>query len=412
MNVLGLIVEYNPFHNGHFYHLEQSVRKTKADITVAVMSGDFLQRGEPALVSKWNRTRMALKGGVDLVVELPYIYAAQKAEIFADGAVSILDQLSVTDICFGSESGEIEDFIQAVEWEELNKNKLDIEIQKQLKSGKSYPRAFSDAFKAVKNSETILDLKQPNNILGFHYIKSIINNHSSIRMHTIKRTGAHYHDQDISHSRIASATALRKELLLNRASPREISEFIPPGTLEELTEYSADNRSLHSWDNYYSFLQHKIMSDTEDELREIYECEEGLEYRLKKCIVHSSSFEDFLSRLKTKRYTRTRLQRLLVHIYLNSTKNFMKQPLSQPFPPYVRVLGMSQKGRSLLSHIKKTLSVPLITKASQSEDPVLKKDILASRLHGMVHHSSRNSFMDEYKAVPVQYDRDLDKFFT
>jgi len=212
LKVLGLIVEYNPFHHGHLYHLQQSVKKSGADVVIAVMSGSFLQRGEPALVDKWSRTRMALQGGIDVVVELPYTFATQKAEIFADGAISLLESLSVTDLCFGSENGEIEPFIESVKWVKDHQELINERIKKELAKGKSFPRSFSDAYRSIQKTEHLLDLSQPNNILGFHYIQSAMKLNSSMRVHTITRIGSHYHDQQMPEKNIASATAIRKAL--------------------------------------------------------------------------------------------------------------------------------------------------------------------------------------------------------
>ncbi|WP_416151833.1 nucleotidyltransferase [Salipaludibacillus sp. HK11] len=410
MKVLGLIVEYNPFHHGHLYHLQQSVKKSQADVVIAVMSGSFLQRGEPALVDKWSRTRMALQGGVDLVVELPYIYSTQKAEIFAEGAIALLDSLSVTDICFGSEEGQIEPFIETVHWLNKNQKLININLKKELAKGKSYPRAFSDVYRSLRATNDVLDLTQPNNILGFHYVQSVMERNSSIHVHTIKRTGAHFHDQEMTGKKIASATAIRKHLNTKEGQKSDIQSYVPEFTHAELSHYYSTKGSFHSWEDYFFYLQHKIISESSEEMKQLYECEEGLEYRIKREIIQASSFEEFIQKLKTKRYTRTRLQRLLVHLYLNTTKSFMNNALKEITPPYIRVLGMSQKGQKHLSTIKDDRSVPIITRASESDHPVLEKDIVASRLHSIIHHASGSSFMDEYRAIPIQYDKNTKEF--
>ncbi|PYZ93258.1 hypothetical protein CR194_08665 [Salipaludibacillus keqinensis] len=410
MKVLGLIVEYNPFHHGHLYHLQQSIKKTRADVVIAVMSGPFLQRGEPAIVDKWSRTRMALQGGVDLVIELPTIYATQKAELFADGAVSILQDLSVTDICFGSENGEIEPFKQAVEWFNHNEGKLNDRIQLHLKQGKSYPRAFSEAYQSLSATDQLLDLSQPNNILGFHYVQSAMKRGSIINVHTITRTGSGYHDQTLSDTSIASATAIRGTMLNEDKGIEDVSAYIPSYTKDELANYYSAKGSFHSWESYFPFLQYKLMSISSEELNKIYECEEGLEHRLKREIVQSHTFEEFIDKLKTKRYTRTRLQRLLTHVYLQSSKSFVRQTLAEKKPPYLRVLGMSNNGRKYLSSIKKDRTIPVISRASESNHPAMEKDVIASQLHGLIHHPTKSTFMDEYKAIPIQFDEEKQVF--
>ncbi|WP_280769097.1 nucleotidyltransferase [Salipaludibacillus daqingensis] len=410
MKVLGLIVEYNPFHHGHLYHLQQSVKKTGADVVVAVMSGSFLQRGEPALVNKWSRTKMALQGGVDVVVELPYIHATQKAEIFADGAVALLQALSVTDLCFGSENGEIEPFKKSVQWLSDHQELVNERIKIELEKGKSYPRAFSDAYLSINETDELLDLSQPNNILGFHYVQSVIKRHSSMRLHTITRTGSHYHDQQMTDNHIASATAIRNNLLTGTTPLSTIQPFVPEYTFKELENYLATKGSFHNWEDYFIFLRYKLISESAENLKLIYECEEGLEHRLKREIIKANSFEDFIQKLKTKRYTRTRLQRLLVHLYLNTSKEFMEDSLRPQNPPYIRILGMSQNGRKYLSQTKKERSTPLFSKASESNDPIFQKDVVASRLHGVIHPNS--SFMDEFQEIPIMYNEDLKQFLS
>lgn len=402
MNVLGLIVEYNPFHNGHLYHLQSSVKKTKADIVIVVMSGPFLQRGEPALVNKWARTRMALKAGIDLVVELPYIYATQKAEIFADGAVRILESLGVTTICFGSENGDITPFIEANHWLINNETKVNIHMKEELKLGKSYPRAFSEVYTSLTENKDMLDLSKPNNILGFHYTQSVSRLAPSIMIDTIPRKNSNYHDLVIKDKKIASATAIRHKLLNEKASFDSISNYLPDYTLAELRLHQETNGKFHSWEDYYPYLKYKIITESAASLKNIYECEEGLENRIKKCMTNHDSFDSFMDALKTKRYTRTRLQRLLTHILLNTSKEFMKENLEKNHP-YLRVLGMSAAGQHYLSQIKKRMNVTIITNASQSKNEAFSQDVLASRIHEMVLHSAGKTFRDEYRATPIQY---------
>lgn len=405
MNILGLIVEYNPFHNGHLYHLQSSIKKTNAHLVIAVMSGPFLQRGEPALVSKWARARMALKAGVDLVVELPHMYATQKAEIFAEGAIRTLNLLRVTDICFGSENGDIIPFIEANNWLLKNQQTIDARIKKELKLGKSYPRAFSDVYTSLTEKTNMLDLSKPNNILGLHYVQSVSRLTPSINIHTIKRTNSNYHDLVISDQKIASATALRHKLINEGAGLETLSNYLPDYTLDELRKYyEKSNGTFHTWDNYFSFLKYKIISESASSLRNIYECEEGLEHRIKKCITQHDSFDTFIEALKTKRYTRTRLQRLLTHILLNTSKDFMKVSLSKINPSYVRVLGMSTTGQKYLAKTKKSFEVPVITNASQSKDDIFQRDVLASRIHEMILHPTGKTFRDEFQAIPILYD--------
>ncbi|UTR15204.1 nucleotidyltransferase [Salipaludibacillus sp. LMS25] len=404
MAILGLIVEYNPFHNGHLYHLQQSVKKTSPELVIAIMSGDFLQRGEPALVNKWSRTKMALQAGIDLVVELPYLHAVQKADIFAEGAVSRLAELGVTDICFGSEEGRISPFFDTINWMNKHQPLIDERLKSELSKGKSYPKAFSDAVMSLEKPDTVLNLSKPNNILGYHYVKSSLNQQTAIRMHTIKRSGSQYHDSHLSHTSIASATALRSMLITDKRPIDSLKPYVPSYTLEELSTYFSNFNKLHTWEDYFPFIQHSLISQDNCTLKYIYECEEGLENRLNRAIITSVQFDDFLSTIKAKRYTRTRLQRLLVHLYLNTTKSFVKKHLVVQRPPYIRVLGMSEKGQHHLAKLKKLTTMPIFTTASKSQHPVFEKDILASRLHGLPNHVAGMSFMEEYQTGPIRYN--------
>lgn len=376
------------------------------------MSGSFLQRGEPALTDKWTRTRMALQAGIDIIIELPYIYSTQKAEIFSDGAVSLLNAIGCNQLCFGSESGEVEIFDATVKKVMEQEQELDIELRKNLKTGVSYPRAFSEAFQAIFQHQEVIDLSKPNNILGFHYVKAIHKLHSTIRPYTVKREKAQYHDKELTTGQIiASATAIRKKLIVEREQVDEIYQYLPPFTLTELRIYLERHESFNHWENHFPYLQYKLLISSPDEVKEIYECEEGLEYRALKYIEQANSFMDLMEKMKTKRYTWTRLQRFFVHTLLNTSKTFMKeycQPLS---PPYIRVLGMSEEGQQYLSKRKKELEIPLVTRASELDHPVLAKDTLASIIHSLPYTKHQN-LQAEYKGIPIRYHKEKGTFLS
>lgn len=410
-NVLGVVVEYNPFHNGHLFHLQQSVKKTDAHITIAVMSGSFLQRGEPALTDKWTRTRMALKGGADLVIELPYIYSVQKAEIFSDGAVAILNSLGANRICFGSEDGSVEPFYNAVNKINEHKAELDQLMKAHLKQGMSYPKAFSTAFHTLFKEEEIVDLSKPNNILGYHYIKAISKLGAEIIPETVHRLQAQYHDSSLPENPIASATAIRGSLFDKDGDLQGIKSYIPDATFRELADFKNNFGNFAHWDLYFPYLQYKILSEPPERLAGLYDCSEGLEHRLKKAVSETGSFTEFMEAIKTKRYTWTRLQRLLVHLLLNTEQEFMEQYCEPLNPPYIRVLGMTGEGRRHLSSVKKNLPVPLVSRAAEMNHPVLEKDILAARIHSLPFHPE-GGLQKEYKAVPVQFDKKTETFLT
>lgn len=364
MKAVGIVVEYNPFHNGHHYQAKQARKETNSDVVIAVMSTSFLQRGEPAIVSKWTRTQMALANGIDIVVELPYLYATQKAELFAKGAVSILHGMGVSALHFGSESGEITDFIRLVDTMNKQAPKLDPLIRRYMDQGYSYPKASSRAFTDLNLEKQGLSLTEPNNILGFHYVKTIKERYKSIHPETTLRIKAHYHDETISSDSIASATSIRKAIQ-EGATIENLKHVIPKETLTALNNYYSYYLNFHTWDCYFPLLQYKIMTSTNEQLRLIYECEEGLEYRIKETIREAESFTDWMMKLKTKRYTRTRLQRLAVHILTNTSKETIANGLSTELP-YIQLLGLTKNGQAYLSESRKIRQTELLTKRAKA----------------------------------------------
>jgi predicted nucleotidyltransferase len=381
MKAVGIVVEYNPFHNGHLYHLQQTKKETNAECLIAVMSGHFMQRGEPALVSKWARTKMALACGVDLVVELPYPFAVQTADMFAHGAISILDALHCQEICFGSEHGHIDHFLNTVELLKRYEQKHDQQLKQLLASGISYAKAYAMALQQLQNESSLLDLSKPNNILGFHYVKAIVEQQSHIVPKTIQRMVAHYHDSHLpSEETIASATSIRQHLQTNGF--QAISSYVPPTTKEELQRYYTVYGTFHYWDRYFPLLKYRLLTMDIEELRQIAEVEEGLEHRLKKAIQQAKSFHEFLACVKTKRYTWTRLQRICTHILTNTTKKEMEFVHAYKKATYIRLLGMTENGQRYLQRMKKELKLPLITKvATLQNDEIYKLERKAAQAY-------------------------------
>lgn len=377
MKAAGVIVEYNPFHNGHLYHLKQTKQATNSDILIAVMSGNFLQRGEPALVSKWARAKMALLGGADLIIELPYVFATQNANTFAYGAISLLDHLFTKEVCFGSESGQTHDFMDAIQYLETHHEQYNEYIQTAMKTGVSYPRAASIAFSKMAGPTPFIDLTKPNNILGFQYILAIKARQSHMVAKTIKRTGAGYHDQTFD-SHIASATSIRK-VIQDQQQITAVRDVVPPATYDQLIEYSHTYQMLHDWESYFQLLKYKLLTMDAAELQNIYEAEEGLENRLLRFIIDSHSFAAFMQKIKTKRYTWTRLQRLCVHVLTGTNKQTMKEQMGEP--GYVRLLGMNQVGQAYLNLIKKKVAIPIVTKPTAIHHPQLAIDLNAARIY-------------------------------
>ncbi|WP_166238061.1 nucleotidyltransferase [Paenibacillus turpanensis] len=412
MKTVGIIVEYNPLHNGHVYHFQQSKMNTQADAVIAVMSGHFLQRGEPALASKWARAEMALRMGADLVLELPVAFSAQPAEWFAYGAVSALDATGVVDaLCFGSEHGDLAALQALAQQLAREPDELRAEVKARLKGGASYPAAYAAAALAsARSGDEPLPgaeaVAQPNNILGLHYLIALERLGSPITPATIARTKAGYHQADITDSRIASATAIRR-LLFEECSLDGLAPFVPAYTLDILKREAAEGRGPIRWEAYARQLLHSIVTASPEQLNSVAEMTEGLEHRLKRAIASLSAspseeaiVSQLLASLKTKRYTHVKLQRLLTRVLLSHSKAVLSREVLQAGSPYLRVLGFTGTGRELLQRMKKTARVPVITKVSRGLHPFLDLDIDATAVYaaGFRQPDSRQLLRDYYQA--------------
>jgi predicted nucleotidyltransferase len=381
MKAVGIIVEYNPFHHGHAYHIKKAKEATGADLVIAAMSGNFLQRGEPALVSKWTRTEMALKGGVDLVFEIPYSFAVQKADTFANGAVSMLAAAGCDSICFGSESGNIESFYHTYHFLENHQLQYNEAIRQYVDQGNSYPKALSLAFQSLELVENAIDLSMPNNILGFQYVKAAEKQQSSIKMVTITRKGANYHDEQFTSDTIASATSIRKSLFSKNDDISTIQSYVTDHTYRLLLQYQKNYGVFHDWNLYWPFIKLHLLQISPVELREIYEVEEGLENRLMSLAVKCETFGQFMKELKTKRYTWTRLQRTLTHILTHTKKEDMR--MEEEKVSYLRLLGMTEAGRMYLNRLKKNCPLPIIAKRASFDHQQLAIDTKAAQIYAM-----------------------------
>ncbi|HHQ2895460.1 TPA: nucleotidyltransferase [Bacillus cereus] len=392
--------------------MQQTKKLTQSDIIIAVMSGPFLQRGEPALISKWYRTKMALANGVDLVVELPYVFATQKAETFANGAISILNALRVSEICFGSEDGQIENFYNTISIQKNEEENFNCLVKQFMDAGNSYAKATSDAFSHILTSEKNIDMSQPNNILGFQYMKAILSQNSSIQAQTIKRFASHYHDETFNDQHIASATSIRKQLFSEEGSFTTIEPFLPQATTSLLANYKQNYGILHNWEQYFSFFKYRLMTMSPGDLRHIYEIEEGLEHRILSKIQNSSSFYSFMEALKTKRYTWTRLQRACTHILTNTTKEDIRSANIEQHAPYIRLLGMSQKGQTYLSKNKKKIELPILTHTKTFDHAALDIEKKANSVYfSIMHEPLRTQLLkQDITHHPIRYDETTTKF--
>lgn len=401
MKSVGVVVEYNPFHNGHAYHLNESKISADADVVIAVMSGNFLQRGEPALLPKWNRARMALLGGADVVVELPYQFATQKADTFARGAVAILSSLGCDTLSFGSESGNIQHFHNTLAFIEKNNPQFEENIKTYLKKGFSYPRSFSSAFLELSQSDSCVDMAKPNNILGLQYIKAVKDKHIPMKVITVPRTTSNYHDETFTSPTISSATSIRKALLAKDNEIENIKPYVPNSTYQLLTEFFSQANLFHEWESYWTYLRYRLLQVSPAELRNIYEIEEGIENRLITMAFKSESFLDFMSQVKTKRYTWTRLQRMCVHILTNTKKQEMEEWMEKA--TYIRLLGMTEKGRQYLHKRKGDMPIPLISKLSSFKERDIELDVRAAKIYalGAAVHTRQKLLQMEFDQPPI-----------
>lgn len=370
MKVLGVVTEYNPFHNGHQYHIRKSKEQTGCDYTVAVMSGHFLQRGEPALLDKWRRGEMALHSGVDLVLEIPTVYACSTAEFFSYGSLQLLNHTGIiTDLAFGSEYGEIS-LLQTLA-EILTKSPSEYEgyLKAALKDGKLFPVARAEALsRYIKKHRTLEDsslealeqvLKSPNNILGIEYLKTLIQTGSSIKPHTIQRISAPYHERKIQGS-IASATAIREHLLSGKAL-EDLRSVLPETSYLLLTSAIEEGSAPVFTRNFRGLLLGLLRRSSPEGLQEIFDVNEGLEHRLLDAGRKNTTVKEVLEAVKTKRYTYTRIQRILMHLLLDLTREDLLAYNQSGGPKYLRVLAFNDHGRRLLKKMQKTSTLPIIT---------------------------------------------------
>lgn len=378
MKAAGIVVEYNPFHNGHLHHAFQSRIESGADVLVAVMSGQFLQRGEPAFADKWARTEMALASGVDIVIELPYVYATAQASDFARGAIALLSAIGCESFCFGSEQGSIEPFLRTYGLLESNRAVYEQKIHEAVQTGISYPKALNEAYTSLtENGAGYADLKQPNNILGYHYIEAAKKMASPIRPLTIQRIAANYHDPIDKELTIASATGIR-QAFFEGASMEEIANYMPEASINILKEFNRAHNGFGSWERFYPLLRYSILRERPSRLKEFAEVTEGIENLIYEAAKKEADVEGFISRVKSKRFTRTRVQRMMTHIYTGFTWEELR---SFETPAYMRLLGMTAKGQQYLNQQKKNIGLPLISRAADLTDPMGKLDIHASAMY-------------------------------
>lgn len=396
MKACGVVVEYNPFHNGHAYHVQKAKEVTRAESVIAVMSGNFLQRGEPAIIDKFHRTRAALSSGVDIVLELPYAYAVQNSDYFARGAVQALHAIGASSICFGSEAGNADPFISAYLVQQERKQDYKIELKASLDQGLSFPEASMNAYRAIGLVNKQFDLSQPNNILGMGYVNAILEKGLPMNIHTIKRLNNQYHDLDIA-GEIASATSIRKEIIEHQNITSRAFKALPPITVEMLQQYIQTTSHWHHWEHYFQLVNYRVQTMTLQELREIHGVTEGIEYRLKNTANQVESMEDWFRLMKTKRYTWTRIQRIFTHLLTNTTKDELAQFLDMNDEiPYVRILGISEQGQKYLNHVKKAIKIPVLSSYRKNMHPLMQLEERATHsYYSILKPSTRKNYLNK-----------------
>lgn len=359
MKSVGMVVEYNPFHNGHRYLIDQAKKKTGADVVVAVMSGNFTQRGEPTIVDKWTRSKAALENGIDLVVELPLCYAVQPAHRFAAGALAILNALQVHQVAFGAEHPDW-NFAKLVEAEQ-HFDQADFN---------SYNATYATQFNQQLQKQTGVELRSPNDILAFAYTKAVMQNGYPIQLTPVQRRGSDYHDQQIK-GQIASASAIRKAV----ATGDDFRSAVPTEMASALAMVSA----VPDWSQLYPLLRNQLIQSPVEHLRSVYQMAEGLEYRMKEAAQRSLIFEDFIHGVKTKRYTYAHLLRMCLYTVLQLSEEEMAMRTEHP---YIHILGFTLQGQAYLHQIKKQVTLPIFTKVSQGmRDGFYNLDYRAGKLY-------------------------------
>lgn len=407
MNLLGLVVEYNPFHNGHKYHLEKSKEITNATHTMAIMSGSFLQRGEPALFDKYTRAEMAVKSGVDLVIELPTLYACQSAEIFSHGAITTLNSLNcVNSVCFGSEEGDVDILTTIADILVKEPCEFKSSLKKHLDNGLVFPIARSKALYEYIKAHNLLHLNEDelqqvlnssNNILGIEYIKSLIKLNSSITPFTITRVASKYNSSDIN-SNICSATAIRNSLKDNE-NLQLIENVIPKSTFDEINS-KIDSNFNPVFDNmFYNILSSIIIREYEN-LPSYFEVNEGIENKIYSNIFTSSNLEELINSTKSKRYTMTKIKRTLNNILLGITKEDVIKVKDLNSVPYIRVLAFNNKGREIIKKIKTSSDIEIITKFSKIshiDDSIfktlIKYDLKSSNMYNLIYYKNNKNLL-------------------
>lgn len=446
MKIVGLITEYNPFHNGHKYHIEEAKRVTGADYVIAVMSGNFVQRGTPAVIDKYIRTEMALNNGIDLVLELPVCYATGSAEFFAHGAVSLLDKLGIVDaLCFGSEYGDIGLLKETAKYLLNAPASFEENLQAYLKEGLTFPAArvkaleqASSEYQSELSSSISKVLMEPNNILGIEYMKAILNLNSTIESYTIQRIAAQYHDSQLNLSSnhikdssvdidlnitnadkynntdkitISSATAIRRAIDSKTTSYSDFSDYFEdikhsvPHDVFELLSRNYHKTYPITEEDFSRIMKYKLLSEDSYSLAKILDISNDLADRLKNLSDYNLSVQNLIQAIKTKNMTLTRINRAFIHLLLNIKTATVEEYNLNGYTQYARVLGVKKEASHLLRNVEAAGRIPIITKVSKASDQLdslgmrmLHEDIFATHLYNQIIYDKFGANLrNEYK---------------
>lgn len=378
MRVIGIICEYNPFHLGHLYQIKKIKETIPDSLIICIFNGTFMQRGEVSIINKWDKTRICLEYGIDMVVELPFVFATQSSDIFAHGALKILNNLHVDTLVFGSESNNVE-ILKTLAMTQINNEAFDNKVREYLDKGLNYPTALSKTLEVI----TKYRIKEPNDILAVSYIKEIIKNNYSIEPVAIKRTND-YHGEIISGD-IINASLIRKML----TNGNDVSKYVPRATLKYLND-------IPSKDKYYSLLKYQIINNI-DNLDSFQTVDEGLNNLIKKNIYNANNLDELINSIKTKRYTYNRLNRMFTHILTN----FKKEDNRGLEINYVRLLGFNKKGRSYLNKIKKDMEISVVTGYKGINDKIFNIEKRVSYIYSLLIVNSDSYLEEDNKNKPI-----------
>ena len=367
---IGIVCEFNPFHYGHKYLIDEAKKLYPEDEIIVVLAGNVLQRGNLSIVEKYDKTKVSLNNNVDLVVELPFSYSSESSDYFGEGALKILNCLKIDKIIFGSEEGNIDKFIKVAQ-AQLNNKEYDSIVKKYLDLGNNYPTSMNKALKELID----IEIDKPNDLLALSYIKEIIKNNYNIKPITIKRTND-YHSKELEE--ISSASSIREAIKNNK----DVSKYIPK---EEIDYIIKEN-------DYYKLLKYKIISSKD--LSIYASVDEGIDKRIKEAINKSNNLEELIDNIKTKRYTYNRITRMLTYILFEYTKEDSKNKNIN----YIRILGFNSKGKDYISKIKKDIEIPLITNVTKDNYDLIKEDLHKD----MIYYTVVNKNINIFESKPIK----------